>query len=292
MCHDLCYHQNLTLQKCLNYRDGKYVLLMKHGTKEVILKSQNIKNNPLDKLRATVVGGMHGRQFYPSFHNFIQMVNSHLVNRFKGLVQFTDKSVDWLFPPDFKKYFESDHTFLKEAAMETLWYLIQQEEYLYIKYFHESHTPWIPDFLGTCGYFYAVEKLDVYPTKIRFLDTVFNHRKNDWEVSVKLAFSFFDLVNTANSDFPEPIHLCDIKADNFGIARNGVIKLLDIDMVHFQRELGQILQDGSLQHPCTEHEHCDFFHCKGWCIKSSGKCSPQRKNNNLQVNKLLSHFLL
>ena len=42
--------------------------------------------------------------------------------------------------------------------------------------------------------------------------------------------------------FEEPIHLCDVKPDHFGISDSGRVKFLDLDSVFLKPYLGKILR--------------------------------------------------
>ena len=42
--------------------------------------------------------------------------------------------------------------------------------------------------------------------------------------------------------FEEPIHLCDVKPDHFGISDSGRVKFLDLDSVFLKPYLGKVLR--------------------------------------------------
>lgn len=156
--------------------------------------------------------------------------------------------------------------------MDSVWSLIQQEEYLMLRM--SQHLPYIPRLHGTCGYMYAVESAP--PPQIFYSSVV----KGGWSARVKLALAILDVVRALDSDYHEPLHLCDVKPENFGISDvNNQVKLIDTDCIFRDSTIKQIFHNKS----CTSDEDCTFFDCKGWCKRTTYRCSNERVNTNLQV---------
>ena len=91
-------------------------------------------------------------------------------------------------------------------------------------------------FLGTCGGLFVVEALEPlsYPhyfTKLSF---------KQWSQRIAVALAILDLLDELETVFEEPIHLCDVKPEHFGISDTGRVKFLDLDSVFLKPYLGKV----------------------------------------------------
>lgn len=151
-----------------------------------------------------------------------------------------------------------------------------------------------PTLLGTCGGYYVVEALEPlsYPN---YLSKLTFHQ---WAQRVSVALAILDLLDELEHVFDEPIHLCDVKPDHFGISDFGKVKVLDLDSVFLKSYLGTfsrkacfwvlkipLFSDKTMTQnvSCESHADCDFFDCKGQCDLIRNQCTNGVVNNNLQV---------
>ena len=84
------------------------------------------------------------------------------------------------------------------------------------------------DVYGTCGSFYLVEKLEPLPLPRRAEGA---GHFSEFGARAKTAMKVMDLSEELDSVFEEPLLLCDVKADHFGISEHGRVKVLDSDAV-------------------------------------------------------------
>jgi len=52
--------------------------------------------------------------------------------------------------------------------------------------------------------------------------------------------AILDLLDELETVFEEPIHLCDVKPEHFGISDTGRVKFLDLDSVFLKPYLGKV----------------------------------------------------
>jgi len=179
-----------------------------------------------------------------------------------------------LWSMDFEDYVkkspnpETDYT-----ALKNIWSLLNQDEYLLVKV--NQHLSYVPKLYGTCGSFYALEYAP--PTDI-LSPSLFQYDSLAWKKRAMSAVKLLNLAQSLNVDLYEPVHICDVKEENFGIGSDNLIKIIDLDSLFFHETMMRNLADPK----CTQHEDCDFFDCRGWC-NESGLCTPQRSNDNVQV---------
>ena len=217
--------------------------------------------------------------FVPSRDDFKDMIDGAL--KYNLGIQLPKKGRDILnsvWSEDFHLYIKNakDHKKARTTAMQNIYYFLQQTEYLNLKFFENSGI--FPKLFGTCGHFYAMEYIP--PGPLLSQNSVFGSEAT-WRERVKLALRLLELVRNMEYDLHEPLHMCDSKGENFGIAQGYKIKAIDADMAYFDSAL-----EGTLTgtHNCTSHGECEFFDCKALCDKQKGRCTGKRLNNNLQVS--------
>ena len=167
----------------------------------------------------------------------------------------------------------------RASAINTIWSLTQQNEYNLLQYFRTNEH--LPRVLGTCGHVYAVESAPPGLLDPSLFTTT------TWRERVHLVIGILDLVSSFEKDFKEPLHMCDIKGNNFGIGNDGRVKVIDVDTVFF---LGDLLNQFTGN--CTRHEDCDFFDCQALCDVDTHHCKKKVLNNNLQVSFVLTFLIL
>ena len=58
---------------------------------------------------------------------------------------------------------------------------------------------------------------------------------------MKKALKLIDLLDELENIFDEPLYLCDVKADHFGISKFGRAKLLDSDNIGLKSVIGSTI---------------------------------------------------
>ncbi len=61
----------------------------------------------------------------------------------------------------------------------------------------------------------------------------------EWAKRVSVALAMLDLLDELDSVLDDPVHLCDVKPDHFGISDVGRVKFLDLDSVYLRTNLGK-----------------------------------------------------
>lgn len=162
-----------------------------------------------------------------------------------------------LFAHDYKDFVDaikSENRVLMYKFISNLVVLMSQDEYIFYRFFQLK--PGVLKIYGTCGHFYSTEYAKSLTYKVR---------KMDLEERKALAIKFLDLVHSLDTVFlidairkrnkqeslegdldnlgleedskankirSIPIHMCDVKLDNFGLSSNNELMLIDTDMVH------------------------------------------------------------
>lgn len=278
LCSSLCDSSNIVYHKCTNYKRGKRVVFaectnscVNGSTIMTVLKSKNDKqdilNLPKDKKGDISEDGQRMARtiFLDTVYNSMHYQIPAGANVFS-----------FLWSLDYSDFIHSSTlTYPVDLAFKSIWSLIQQDEYLFMK-LYQKELHYIPRLYGTCGPFYFMEFAP--PGKI-LNPTIFHPSRSSWKDRAKIALGILEIAQSLETHFHEPVHFCDIKEENFGIAEDKSVKILDTDSLFFDEIMMRILQEQK----CTSHEDCDFFDCRGWCNKAGGKCVANRTNNNLQV---------
>ncbi|XP_035696274.1 divergent protein kinase domain 1C-like [Branchiostoma floridae] len=235
LCPDLCTAHSIIFQECLNYRKGKRVILAEWSTKKVILKSQYSHLHEYNSMIAKYTneeGKVVTSQ--PDMATFLMVVKNPLRTMFQedatySTVRETVRKM-WNMPWE-------HHETMSVAAMESLWALLQQEEYLLMQYFKGNKH--FPKIYGSCGHFYVMEYT---PTGDTLSPQLFSHKTvegifksgTDWEDRAKLALSFLTFIEDLDTFYTEPLHLCDVKNKNYGVSEDLTIRAIDVDMAFFE----------------------------------------------------------
>lgn len=165
----------------------------------------------------------------------------------------------------------------RKLEMENVWPLMQEQEYIMTILFEDRDV--FPQLIGTCGTFYAVEYIRPIETPTTVL--ALSDSKPEWAKRVKLAVMILDLLQELQTVFPEPLYLCDVKINHFGLPLGGQkLKFLDLDAVFPKSVLNKIINNNK---ECERNEDCDYFDCRSICSKKM-RCESPVANNNLQVS--------
>ena len=139
-----------------------------------------------------------------------------------------------------------------------------------------QHFDIFPELFGSCGGLYVVEKMKPLNMPYYLQRVTFQ----GWVERVNVALAILDLVEELENMFDQPVHLCDVKSEHFGLSVHGRVKYLDVDSVFLKPVVDKTVGDGT---ECEKHEDCDLFDCKGQCDLITKKCRGSVVNNNLQV---------
>ena len=215
----------------------------------------------------------HGVEQYPSLGEFKDVIRSHLYHNFN--ISYNERTFYKLWPPPLSRdsFSSTQNDLLLKLSMKTIWNLLQDAEYVFSSLY--QHFDVFPEVYGTCGGLYIVEE-------VRPLDLPNLLEKTSylaWAKRAKLGLLILDLLEELETMFDQPVHLCDVKPEHFGISEHGRIKYNDVDNVY----LKPVVERSIAEEPsCFTHGDCDFFDCKGQCDMVKHKCLGV-VNNNLQV---------
>ncbi|CAH1796849.1 unnamed protein product [Owenia fusiformis] len=272
LCEDMCTASILTYKKCTNYRGGKHILISDWKGKTVILKT---KEAYIDKYFPIGYEGIDGETNIPSIVEFTDMINTSMTSVL-GLNMLKQDIIGRLWQMKFDDFIGDKDKL--HSAMTSIWSLAQQDEYIMMQYFQNSSH--IPEIYGTCGHIYAMEYAppgDLLDPRLlnNFLDG------SQWKLRAKIALDILQLLGAMNNELSHPLHLCDIKGENFGFTETGLIKAIDVDMAFPDPKMKTEMLNPHTK--CSKHSDCDWFDCKGWCNIEQSKCTDKRINNNLQA---------
>ncbi|KAG7222964.1 hypothetical protein INR49_029186, partial [Caranx melampygus] len=294
MCEDLCVLGLVEYKRCLYYENGKKVIEARWRGNPIILKSklENFSSyEPLGILDYQDTA----EELSPLdvvFYATLEVRNS------LGLAEEgedeegggggSNSSLARLWG---KKLQHRDKSYSR-AELASLWSLLQQEEYTFLRVLQDLSTH-VAKVLGSCGHFYAVEYLSAghaWDQNIFSLEEVAvpgpqgqdpagaYGRWTTREMVHRIALSFLDMVWHFDNDFTHKLHLCDIKPENFAIRKDLTVVAIDVDMAFFEPKMRDILDQN-----CSTDDDCNFFDCSSRCNLNRRRCSPHRSNSNLQV---------
>ena len=276
LCPDLCSKGKVEYKKCSNYRGGKQVIITRWDQITTVFKSKRAYFNDFDSV---AYPGEKGPE-PPQFDSITSMIKDSI--EFNFIVQISDDKVaelpNMMWTRDLTKFERrnKDDPQRLLGAYQSLYSLLQQDEYLFVKYFQTSKH--IPQIYGSCGHFYAMEYLP--PGKLLSPGVINNNAYfSSWKDRVGMALGLLDLIYSFEKDFPHKLHICDVKGENFGKGDDSMVKLIDTDAVFFDPKLKDVLVNDT----CKVHDDCNFFDCKGYCNLRAERCTNRRANSNLQV---------
>lgn len=210
---------------------------------------------------------------------FLSTVHDHVMQDLFNFESFTNHTLKRLSPQKLLAllYFNASIDSLTKTEMQGLWSLLQQGEYFIMKLLQDFRH--IPHIYGTCGQFYALEKVK---TLDDYIGVVLLSNSLTWRTCVEIALETMDLVRELSSKTGYgPWQHCDIQPSNFGLDSNGVIKAIDVDLMFTDEKIVEILHQQDVN--CTMDADCEFFDCASQCNVRTNKCLAKRVTNNLQV---------
>lgn len=280
LCEDLCHTGRIQYNTCLNRRHGKKVMIMR--CKESCISGETVRSvlkseHDWDEIYFISLESDDNRNNLSKdvINDAVQMINESVFSNL-GIV-LKDKgffSKIWFSSlEDF--LLKSNYRFADKAALLSIWGLLQQDEYMFMKL--HQHLKIVPHLYGSCGSLFLMEYTppgDVLDPKIMQRDS------STWKQRVQIAIGLLDIVEAMDTEADHPLHLCDVKEENFGISKYGSVKIIDTDTLFYEHKLESILGEQN----CTRDSHCDFWDCRGLCERKVARCQKQRSNNNFQVS--------
>ncbi|XP_078609243.1 divergent protein kinase domain 1C-like isoform X2 [Branchiostoma floridae x Branchiostoma japonicum] len=282
LCPDLCTTHSIIYRECLNNKkDRKRVMLAEWNAHKVILKSRYSHLQDYKSLMPEYMKD-EGKMVtsLPDMATFLMLVQNQLRTIF--VVDTPDITRTEIVKKMWQMPWE-DHETMSTAAMESLWALLQQDEYLMMQYFQGNKH--FPKIYGSCGHIYVMEYTppgDTLSPPLVFFKTglpVELTSTPDWDKRANVALGFLTFLEDLNTLYTEPLHLCDVKHENYGVSADFTIQAIDVDTAFFETKMQAILGQKS----CTKNEDCEFVHCESSCDLRHRRCSKHRSNNNLQA---------
>ena len=273
LCEFLCDGVSFEYDRCANYQGGKVTILGQMFNRTMVLKAKRPYMRDYDPVFYSTDAYIN-LPSYKEFNNLLRETLKYNLNVDNSEFNIANKL--WTFHLD--DYIDNSKKQL--AAMQSLWSLAQQDDYLYMKYLAGSR--YVPKIYGSCGHIYAME----YSPPGSLLNPDFlqvSHLTDPpWDKRVMLALLVLELVRYFDEQFHEKLHICDVKGDNFGVTLSGALKVIDWDMVLFESRLNSWFKEFN----CSHTSQCAFLDCYSTCDTTTNRCIPQRINTNLQVSKL------
>ncbi|XP_077411160.1 divergent protein kinase domain 1C isoform X2 [Vanacampus margaritifer] len=284
MCADLCVGGLVEYKRCLYYRSGKKVMEVRWRGQTVIFKSK------LENLSSyQPLGALDYRDAAEDSSPLDVLVSATLeVRNWLGLAEDKDEDEGEDGASFLIKLQSSDKKVYSRAELTSLWSLLQQDEYTFLRVLQDLSAH-VSKVLGSCGHFYAVESLSAGHAWDQNIFSMDQDQAGGFGVDGpgrrgvrqkvhRIALSFLDMVQHFERDFTHKVHLCDVKPENFAIRKDLTVVAIDVDMAFFHPKMEDILDQ-----KCSSDDDCNFFDCVSSCDLASRRCRRQRANTNLQV---------
>ncbi|XP_055913868.1 divergent protein kinase domain 1C isoform X3 [Eupeodes corollae] len=205
-----------------------------------------------------------GIQKYPHIDVFQRMVKMHITLSYN--VSLDESMISALLSQEIDAQ--------NPEQMESFWRLFKDNNYMMGKLYEEDSV--FPTVLGSCGPYYATENLEsIRPeTSIKYYITI------DWAARLKFAMQIMDFLYRLESVKPEPIRICKIEPDLFGMTADKRIKYQTARFAYSETQIDKMLSGGEL---CSKDEDCNHEDCLGKCNLDKKHCDGIQQNNNLQI---------
>ncbi|TDG97559.1 hypothetical protein EPR50_G00227790 [Perca flavescens] len=315
MCEDLCVLGLVEYKRCLYYENGKKVIEARWRGNPVILKSklENFSSyeplgildyqdaaeelSPLDVVFYATLEVSSDKNSQLNISAESTLISLWTRTETETETEEEEEGGNSSLARLWEKKLKSRDTSFSRAELASLWSLLQQEEYTFLRVLQDLSTH-VAKVLGSCGHFYAVEFLSAghaWDQNIFSLEEAqggpgaqggsgahggsgARARWSAREMVHRIALSFLDMVWHFDNDFTHRLHLCDIKPENFAIRKDLTVVAIDVDMAFFEPKMRDILDQN-----CSSDEDCNFFDCSSHCNLHKQRCSSARSNSNLQV---------
>ncbi|XP_020292773.1 protein FAM69C isoform X2 [Pseudomyrmex gracilis] len=272
LCEPLCAEKGIHSLACETLHAGKEAVFSAHWEATPLVFKASRTKTLTEQFESLYWVDPTGFRHFPSEENFIVMIKDLVITKLNMTV--SQRELERL--ARLRTYRVETDEARRLLEMENLWPLLQENEYL-MTILHEDKDVF-PQLIGTCGTFYAVEYVRPIETPTTVL--ALSDSKPEWAKRLKLAVMIFNLLEELQTNFPEPLHLCDVKINHFGLPLGGQkLKFLDLDAVFPKPIADRIVANGK---SCEKHEDCDYFDCRSTCSRNK-RCESPVLNNNLQI---------
>ncbi|KOB72771.1 Uncharacterized protein OBRU01_11912 [Operophtera brumata] len=203
-------------------------------------------------------------------NNFIEGIKKVVKSKFNLAINDVDVKI-----MSYSQHSQSDGNGYIEKRK--LWSLLHDNEYLALFLYDKYNV--FPKLVGTCGTFYAVQRLNSISGYKHLVSLYDSHA--EWAKRVKISIMILDFLLQLEEIFPEPMLICDVKMNNFRVTSDfKKVKYINLDSIHPLSVANRITGDGS---NCKRHSDCDLFDCRSFCNLITYKCQHGVVNNNLQI---------
>ncbi|XP_051174862.1 divergent protein kinase domain 1C isoform X2 [Leptopilina boulardi] len=272
LCSPLCNRQGIHSLVCETLHAGKEAVFSAHWESTKLVFKAARTEITIEQAESLLWEDANGLKHYPSELEFASMIKDVVFNKLN--YSMTTHQLERLsrlrtskIETEIKK---------RQLEMENVWPLLQEQEYIMTILFENKDV--FPQLIGTCGTFYAVEYIRPIETPTTIL--ALSDSMPEWAKRVKLAVMILDLLQDLQTVFNEPLYLCDVKINHFGLPPGGQkLKFLDLDAVFPKSVLNKIINNNK---ECERNEDCDYFDCRSICSKNK-RCVSPVANNNLQI---------
>lgn len=253
LCKPLCETRDVTVLSCQSMHKGKVAVFTAewNGT-IVVIKSHREKSDYIPLYWTD-----NSNQVFPDYEELVEMISQSLKLNFGVSL---DNVMLTLFP------FFKNNSEKTVDLMTNLWQLSQDNEYVMLM--TNQHSKMFPKILSTCGTFYAVEYAKPIPV----------HSETNWKLRILHSKQILELLLKLAS-FQDPIHICDVKLEHFGLVEDHVV-ILDADTVFPRSIVERSTSDGR---KCNQHQDCNLFDCHLLCNQITKRCDNNVINSNLQL---------
>ncbi|XP_011331765.1 protein FAM69C isoform X2 [Ooceraea biroi] len=272
LCEPLCSQKGIHSLVCETLHLGKEAVFSAHWEATRLVFKASRTKTPSEQSESLYWLDTTGSRRFPSEEDFIGMIRDLVAPKLN--VTLSQRQLERL--ARLRTHRTETEATRRRLEMENLWPLLQENEYLMTILYEDRDV--FPQLIGTCGTFYAVEYVRPIETPTTVL--ALSDSKPEWAKRLKLAVMIFDLLDDLETGFPEPLHLCDVKINHFGLPLGGQrLKFLDLDAVFPYSVINRVVGDGR---SCEKHEDCDYLDCRSICSKNK-RCESPVVNNNLQI---------
>ncbi|KAI9588522.1 divergent protein kinase domain 1C [Glossina fuscipes] len=205
-----------------------------------------------------------GNQVYPKIENFHRIVKMHITLSYN--VTLDDNMIRALVNQEIDKN--------NPQQMFNFWRLFKDNNYMMSKLFDEENL--FPTILGSCGPYYATENLNILKTD----QSLLQYLSFDWHKRLKFALSIMEYIFRLDEIKPEPLKMCKMKLNLFGLTSDKRIKYQSAEYVQVESQLDRHLSNGQ---NCEEDSDCNWHSCMGLCDHKKSQCIGIQQNNNMQI---------
>ncbi|XP_044760312.1 divergent protein kinase domain 1C [Coccinella septempunctata] len=213
----------------------------------------------------------HGKKVYPSEKQFLTALRAVVKNKLNLNIP-----VNTLMRTMKKNIHSRNFDVFSQEEIDSMSTLVQDNEFLVLTFF--SGNDIFPRLVGTCGSYYATEYVEPIQVKSSLLALTDNVK--DWIWRLQISTQILELLKKLETDFQEPIHLCDIQMEHFGTyQQDESLRYLDLNQLYSRTIINKFFRNVS----CQTDEDCDFFDCRSKCSLQTKTCAHGVTNNNFQV---------